>query len=114
MNILVWHVHGSWMTSFVQGPHTYLVPVTPDRGPEGLGRAQTFEWPDSVVEVSPERLRETPIDLVVLQRPWEEELTVRWTGRRPGRDIPASMWSTTPPGAPSPTRRIRRPAATTS
>lgn len=89
MNILVWHVHGSWMTSFVQGPHTYLVPVTEDRGQEGLGRAQTFEWPDSAREVSPEQLRELPIDVVILQRPWEQELTERWTGRRPGRDIPA-------------------------
>ena len=89
MNILVWHVHGSWMTSFVQGPHTYLVPVTEERGPEGLGRAQTFRWPDSVLEVRPEQLRETPIDVVILQRPWEEELAERWTGRRPGRDLPA-------------------------
>jgi hypothetical protein len=89
VNILVWHVHGSWMTSFVQGPHTYLVPVTDDRGPEGLGRARTFSWPDSVKEVSPDLLRETPIDVVILQRPWEQELTERWTGHRPGRDIPA-------------------------
>ena len=89
MNILVWHVHGSWMTAFVQGRHRYLVPVTPDRGPEGLGRAQTFDWPGSAVELSPQELREAPIDVVILQRPWEEELTERWTGRRPGRDIPA-------------------------
>ena len=33
MNILLWHVHGSWTTAFVQGQHRYLVPVTPDRGP---------------------------------------------------------------------------------
>ena len=53
MRILLWHVHGSWTTAFVQGPHTYVVPVTPDRGPDGLGRARTFDWPDSVVEVPP-------------------------------------------------------------
>ena len=41
MRVLLWHVHGSWTTSFVQGPHTYLVPVTADRGPDGLGRART-------------------------------------------------------------------------
>ncbi|MEU1846693.1 glycosyltransferase family 1 protein, partial [Micromonospora sediminicola] len=35
MNILLWHVHGSWTTSFVHGKHRYLVPVTPDRGPYG-------------------------------------------------------------------------------
>ncbi|MGW0605235.1 glycosyltransferase [Streptomyces sp. NPDC002640] len=83
MRILIWHVHGSWTTAFVQGPHTYVVPVTPDRGPDGLGRARTFDWPDSVVEVPPERLRDAEIDLVVLQRPHEIELVDRWLGRRP-------------------------------
>ena len=69
MRILIWHLHGSWMTSFVQGPHDYLVPVTPDRGPFGLGRARTWDWPASVVEVTPPQLRDTPVDMVVLQRP---------------------------------------------
>ncbi|MET9292316.1 glycosyltransferase [Streptomyces sp. NPDC003077] len=90
MNILLWHVHGSWTTAFVQGPHTYLVPVTPDRGPDGLGRARTFPWPESVREVPPDELARTPVDLVLLQRPHEIELAERWLGgRRPGRDVPA-------------------------
>ncbi|MFI8219528.1 glycosyltransferase [Streptomyces sp. NPDC085932] len=90
MNILLWHVHGSWTTAFVQGPHTYLVPVTPGRDPDGLGRARTFSWPASVREVTPEELRDTPVDLVLLQRPHERELAERWLGgRRPGRDVPA-------------------------
>ncbi|MEV3972950.1 glycosyltransferase [Streptomyces sp. NPDC050698] len=90
MNILLWHVHGSWTTAFVQGPHTYLVPVTPDRGPDGLGRARTFTWPDTVREVTPEELCDTPVDLVLLQRPHEAALAERWLGgRRPGRDVPA-------------------------
>ncbi|GGV72928.1 glycosyl transferase [Streptomyces griseoloalbus] len=90
MNILLWHVHGSWTTAFVQGPHTYVVPVTPDRGPDGLGRARTFSWPASVREATPEQLRRTPFDLVVLQRPHESGLAERLLGgRRPGRDVPA-------------------------
>ncbi|MGW4165012.1 glycosyltransferase [Streptomyces sp. NPDC004788] len=90
MNILLWHVHGSWTTAFVQGPHTYLVPVTPDRGPDGRGRARTFSWPASVVELTPDALRDAPVDLVVLQRLHEEELAARWLGgRRPGRELPA-------------------------
>ncbi|MET7736350.1 glycosyltransferase [Streptomyces sp. NPDC005402] len=89
MNILVWHVHGSWLTSFVQGPYTFLVPVTPDRGPDGLGRARTWEWPATVRELSPAELREADIDLMVLQRPHEPDLARRWTGRRPGTDVPA-------------------------
>ncbi|MEU6095164.1 glycosyltransferase [Streptomyces sp. NPDC047079] len=90
MNILLWHVHGSWTTAFVQGPHTYLVPVTPSRDPDGLGRARTFSWPASVREVTPEELRDTEVDLVLMQRPHELELAERWLGgRRPGRDVPA-------------------------
>lgn len=89
MNILVWHVHGSWLTSFVQGPYDFLVPVTPDRGPDGLGRARTWQWPPRVRELGPEELRTADIDLMVLQRPHEPALARRWTGRRPGIDVPA-------------------------
>jgi glycosyltransferase involved in cell wall biosynthesis len=90
VRILLWHVHGSWTTAFVHGEHDYLVPVLPDRGPDGRGRAQTYQWPDSAVEASPEELRDADFDAVILQRPHElSELCEAWTGRRPGRDVPA-------------------------
>lgn len=89
MKVLVWHVHGSWTTSFVQGPDEYLLPVVPDRGPEGRGRARTWDWPASAREVTPEALRAEDVDVVVLQRPEDLELAERWTSRRPGVDLPA-------------------------
>jgi hypothetical protein len=91
MRVLLWHVHGSWTTAFVQGGHDYLVPVLPDRGPDGRGRARTWDWPASVAEVTPEEAAATPVDVVVLQRPHElEGLAEQWLGgRRPGRDVPA-------------------------
>ena len=89
MRVLVWHVHGSYLTSLVQGPHTYLIPVTPGRDADGRGRARTWTWPASAVEVTPEALRETGFDVVILQRPHELELVREWTGRRPGVDVPA-------------------------
>jgi hypothetical protein len=89
MNILLWHVHGSWSTAFVQGGHRYLVPVDADRGPYGRGRARTFDWPDSVVEMTPDQLSQADVDLVLLQRPDEFELVERWLGRRPGGRLPA-------------------------
>jgi hypothetical protein len=88
MKVLVWHVHGSWTTSFVQGRHDYVVPVLPDRGVDGLGRARTWTWPASVREVSPERLADEAVDVVVVQRHHELELAESWLRRRPGRDIP--------------------------
>ena len=89
MRILLWHVHGSWTTSLVQGRHDYLLPVAPDRGPDGLGRARTWDWPASVREVASEALWSEPVDVVLLQRPHELDLAERWLGRRPGRDVPA-------------------------
>ena len=91
MRILLWHVHGAWTTAFVHGDHDYVVPVLPDRGPDGVGIARTYAWPrDRVTELPPERLRDEPFDAVVLQRPHElERLCEAWTGRRPGRDLPA-------------------------
>ncbi|MCZ7375560.1 glycosyltransferase [Micromonospora sp. WMMC250] len=89
MNILLWHVHGSWTTSFVHGGHRYLIPTTPDRGPYGLGRARTYPWPDNAVEVTPEDLPGADVDLVILQRPEEIDRAQEWLRRRPGRDLPA-------------------------
>jgi glycosyltransferase involved in cell wall biosynthesis len=50
-----------------------------------MGRAQTYPWPDSVRELTPEQLRTADFDVVVLQRHHELELFQRWTGRALGR-----------------------------
>lgn len=87
LGVLLWHVHGSWTTSFVQGPHRYLLPVVPGGGPWGRGRCGR-DWP-AAVDVPAGELRDTEPDVVVLQRPEEIGLTEEWLGRRPGSDIPA-------------------------
>ncbi len=91
MRVFLWHVHGAWTTAFVHGRHEYLIPVLPDRGPDGLGRARTYTWPENAVEVTPEEAAEAEVDVVILQR--ERELgglaEVWLGGRRPGRDVPA-------------------------
>jgi hypothetical protein len=86
MRILLWHVHGAWTTAFVQGPHEYVVPVLPDRGPDGRGRARTYDWPDSVTELPPDALGDEPFDVVVYQRPHELDLAAEWLGPR---ELPA-------------------------
>lgn len=72
MNILLWHVHGSWTTSFVRGKHRYLVPVNARRDAWGRGIARTFAWPSSVTEVDIERPGD--VDVAILQRPEELDL----------------------------------------
>jgi glycosyltransferase involved in cell wall biosynthesis len=91
VRVLLWHVHGSWTTAFVQGRHQYLLPVTADRGPDGLGRARTWAWPPSAVEVTRAEAAAAEVDVVILQRPNElDGLAEAWLGgRRPGRDLPA-------------------------
>jgi hypothetical protein len=91
VNVLIWHVHGSWTTAFVQGAHRYLIPVVAGRGPDGRGRARTWDWPAAAVERTPEQLRDEDVDVVVLQRPEDEALAAAWLGRRPGVDVPA-VW----------------------
>ncbi|MEV4218325.1 glycosyltransferase [Nonomuraea sp. NPDC049725] len=81
MRILLWHVHGSWTTAFVRGRHDYVIPLVPGRGPDGRGRAATYDWPAAAREVPWDRLRDEPIDLVVYQRPHEPELAREWLGR---------------------------------
>ena len=98
MRILIWHVHGAWTTAFVQGPHTYLIPTNPRRDAYGLGRARTYPWPASAVELDtapgpsgvismgPEV--DLDVDVVVLQRPEEWRLAERMLGSRLGKSIP--------------------------
>jgi glycosyltransferase involved in cell wall biosynthesis len=98
VRILLWHVHGSWTTGFVQGGHEYLLPVLPDRSSDGVGRAQSWDWPSSARELSPQDLRREHIDVVVLQRPHELDLVREWTGRTPGRELPAVYLEHNVPG----------------
>jgi hypothetical protein len=91
VKVFLWHVHGSYTTALVQGPHEYLLPVLPDRGPDGRGRARTWAWPGAAVEVTADEAAELDVDVVLLQRPHElHGLAERWLGgRRPGHDVPA-------------------------
>ena len=111
MRLLLWHVHGSYTTALVQGGHDYLVPTLPGRGPDGLGRARTWEWPPSAVEVGPAEAAAADVDVVVLQRPVElDHLAETWLGgRRPGIDVPAVyLEHNAPQGA---INDLRHPAA---
>ncbi|MFJ7214772.1 glycosyltransferase [Amycolatopsis sp. NPDC098790] len=75
LRVLLWHVHGSWTDAFVRGRHQYLLPVSPEGAPWGLGKAGR-DWP-SVTEVPLDRLAEAEPDVVVVQRPEELDLVAR-------------------------------------
>ena len=89
MKVLMWHVHGAWATAFVHGRHEVLVPLTPDRRPDGRGLPATYAWPASARAVSPGELAQEQFDVVVLQRTEEIDLLRLWCGLRAGVDVPA-------------------------
>src|SRR4029450_4743180 len=102
VRVLLWHVHGSWTTAFVQGRHDYLIPVTPDRGPDGPGRARPGSWRASGVELPREEAPIAEVDVVVLQRPAElERLAADWLpGGRAGGGAARGLPAGNPPPAP--------------
>jgi hypothetical protein len=106
--VLVWPVHGSYMTALVQGPHDYVLPVTPERDADGSGRLG-YPWPARAREVPVEHLRDEELDVLILQRPHEPDLVRAWTGRRAGHDVP-TIWleHNAPQGAID---KMRHPAA---
>jgi hypothetical protein len=111
VNVLLWHVHGSWTTALVHADHTYLLPTLPERGDDGRGRAQTWDWPENAVEVTPEEAADADVDVVLLQRAKElDGYAEEWLGgRRPGRDIPAIYVEHNAPQGPI--NEMRHPAA---
>ena len=67
LRVLTWHVHGSYLSYLSRVPVTWLLPVTAERENPYGGRGETFAWPDNVVEVPVEQVRDTEVDLVLTQ-----------------------------------------------
>jgi hypothetical protein len=65
--VLTWHVHGSYLYYLAQTPCTFLLPVKEGR-PEGYGgRSGHFAWPDNVIEVPADQVRDLDLDVVLYQ-----------------------------------------------
>lgn len=69
LNILIWHIHGSYLNALTRVEHNWYLPIKEGR-PEGYGgRGATFDWPDYVQEVSAEEVRYLALDLIIFQTP---------------------------------------------
>jgi len=67
LKVLTWHVHGSYLYNLVQAPHEFYLPVKPGK-PEGYGgRSGHFPWPDNVVDVPAEEVKNGAYDLILYQ-----------------------------------------------
>jgi hypothetical protein len=69
LQILIWHIHGSYLNSLARLDHDWYVPVTPERGPRYGGRGASFDLPANMREVPAERVRDLDLDLVIYQAP---------------------------------------------
>lgn len=69
LNILIWHIHGSYLNTLARLDHNLYLPVKEGR-PEGYGgRGPTFDLPDSVREVPASEVRDLNLDLIIFQTP---------------------------------------------
>jgi glycosyltransferase involved in cell wall biosynthesis len=69
LNILIWHVHGSYLNSLARIPHNWYLPVNEARSEGYGGRGPTFDLPDYVREVPAEAVRDLDLDLIIFQSP---------------------------------------------
>ena len=114
MNVLLWHVHGSWTTAFVQGPHRYLLPTLPERGPWGGGRPAAWDWPRDGRRGSPEELADEPTSTSWCCSGPRSRAGRALAGPPPGRDVPAVFLEhNAPAGDGAATAGTRWPTATT-
>jgi len=69
LSILIWHIHGAYLTAITQADHIWYVPVKSD-GSEGYsGRGKDSTMPDYVREVPADQVKQLDLDLVIFQTP---------------------------------------------
>lgn len=67
LNILTWHIHGTYLNNLCQAPHNWYLPVKAGRPVGYGGKGSTFDWPPWVVEVPAEEVRHLNLDLILYQ-----------------------------------------------
>ena len=69
LSILIWHIHGAYLTAITQTDHNWYLPVKPD-GSEGyIGRGKDSTMPSYVREVPADQVKDLALDLVIFQTP---------------------------------------------
>jgi hypothetical protein len=66
LNILIWHIHGSYLDAITSVEHNWFLPVK--AGPEGYGGRRPSS-PEYVRDVPWHRVREMDLDLIIFQSP---------------------------------------------
>lgn len=69
LNVLIWHVHGSYLYYLAHAPHDFYVLSKPDRPPGYTGRSGHIPWPKNVHDMPVQRLRDYKFDCIIYQSP---------------------------------------------
>lgn len=69
LNILIWHIHGSYLNALARVEHNWYLPVKPGHPEEYRGKGPTFDVPEYVREVPADQVRDLKLDLVICQTP---------------------------------------------
>jgi hypothetical protein len=67
LNILIWHIHGSYLAAITQTKHNWYVPTKPDWSEGYVGRGVDSTMPDYVREIPAEQVRDLKLDLIIFQ-----------------------------------------------
>lgn len=66
LNILIWHIHGSYLDAITTLDHNWYLPVK--GGPDGYG-GRRYSSPPHVYEVDWDEVRNLDLDLIIFQSP---------------------------------------------
>lgn len=69
LNILIWHIHGSYLTAITQTEHNWYVPYKSDQSEGYVGRGVDSSMPTYVREVPAAEVRYLDLDLIIFQTP---------------------------------------------
>lgn len=68
LNILMWHIHGSYLNALARVDQNWYLPIKPGFG-EGYGGRGKYDLPPFVRDIPSERVRDLDLDLVIFQTP---------------------------------------------
>ncbi len=67
MNLLTWHIHGSYLYYLSHLPHRIYLPKSDPIRPGYYGRTPGYPWPDNVIEVPEHEVRHLRLDALIYQ-----------------------------------------------
>jgi len=69
LNILIWHIHGAYLTAIAQAEHNWYLPKKAEPSEGYIGRGQDSTMPEYVREIPAEAVKDLDLDLIIFQTP---------------------------------------------